>query len=277
MTALGGSTIRARGGVLHYAEAGQGPDLVWLPGGNDFAELVLHAQRGLLERYHLIAIDPRGQGRSHAPAAPELYAGPHHVADLLDALDALGLQRPLLGGHSRGSRTVLEFAARYPDRARAVVAVCVPALGGTRGRDARYRGNAAALREQGLEAFLRNARTAPRNPERRRAWEERLRTIGVEALGAQYEALARRPFLAEAMEEFVTPALIVTGERDHLREDCEALVAAVPGLDLVVVPGAAHAPMTENPDAYYAAVQPFLARWADRARTARWAAADGEG
>jgi len=35
----------------------------------------------------------------------------------------------------------------------------------------------------------------------------------------------------------------------------------VPGLQLVVVPGAAHAPMTENPGAYYAAVCPFLARW----------------
>ncbi|HLZ69163.1 MAG TPA: alpha/beta hydrolase [Dehalococcoidia bacterium] len=262
MTATGGGTIAARGGVLNYVEAGRGPDLVWLPGGNDFAELVLHAQRGLLDSYHLIAIDPRGQGRSHAPADPDLYAGEHHVDDLLDALDALGLRRPLLGGHSRGSRTVLEFAARHPARARAVVAVCVPALGGTRGRAARYRGNAALLREQGLEAFLRSSRTAPRNPERRAAWEERLRRAGVAALAAQYEALARRPFLTEAMSAFESPVLIVTGEHDHLRPDCEALADAVAGLQLVVIANAAHAPMTENPEAYYAAVCPFLGRWA---------------
>ncbi len=265
MTALKDGTIVARGGALHYAEAGAGPALVWLPGGNDFAELALHAQRGLIDRYRLIAIDPRGQGLSHVPDTPEQYASPHHVADLLDALDALGLERPLLGGHSRGSRTALEFAARYPERVRAVVAVCVPAFGGTHGRDARYRGNAAALREQGLEAFLANSRTAPRHPERRAAWTERLRRAGVEALAAQYEALARRPFLADELKEFTRPALIVTGERDHLRPDCEALVAAVPALRLAVVPNAAHAPMTENPDAYYAAVCPFLARWAGAA------------
>ncbi len=261
MEAVSGGTIAARGGVLNYVQAGHGPDLVWLPGGNDFAELALYAQRGLLDSYHLIAIDPRGQGRSHAPTDPDLYAGPHHVDDLLDALDALGLRRPLLGGHSRGSRTVLEFAARHPARARAVVAVCVPALGGTRGREARYRGNAIALRGQGLEGFLRGSRTAPRNLERRAAWEERLRRIGV-------EALARRPFLADELAGFTTPTLIVTGERDHLRPDCEALVEAVPALEFTVVPEAAHAPMTENPDAYYAAVCPFLDRWAGLAHGA---------
>ena len=262
MAALQGGTIAARGGALNYVEAGAGPDLVWLPGGNDFAELALHAQRGLLDRYRLIAIDPRGQGLSHVPRQPEDYESAHHVDDLLDALDALGLERPLLGGHSRGSRTVLEFAGRHPQRVRAVVAVCVPAFGGTHGREARYRGNATALREQGLEAFLASSRTAPRNPDRRAAWEERLRRAGGEALAAQYEALARRPFLADELSGFATPALIVTGERDHLRPDCEALVAALPGLQLAVVPNAAHAPMTENPDAYYPAVCPFLERWA---------------
>src|SRR4029079_348080 len=108
--------------------------------------------------------------------------------DLLGALDALGLKRPLLGGHSRGSRTVLEFAVEHPDRVRAVVAVCTPAFGGTNGRGARYRGKAAALSEHGLEAFMRDSRTAPRNPERRAQWEAHLRAVGVEALIAQYEA-----------------------------------------------------------------------------------------
>lgn len=258
MTATEGRLIRANGITLHYVEAGTGPDLVWLPGGNDHAELALYAQRGLQDRFHLIGIDPRGQGCSTAPAAPDEYRGDLHVADLLGALDALGLDRPLLGGHSRGSRTVLEFANRHPDRARAVAAVCVPAYGGSNGRAARYRGNAVALREAGLEAFLRDSRTAPRNPQRRAQWEERLRAIGLEPLAAQYEALARRPFLGDEMSGFTVPALIVTGERDHLRPDCEALVRALPGLRFAVIPGAGHAPMSENPDAYYAAERPFL-------------------
>jgi pimeloyl-ACP methyl ester carboxylesterase len=258
LTATEGRLIRANGITLHYVEAGTGPDLVWLPGGNDHAELALYAQRGLQERFRLIGIDPRGQGRSSVPADPDDYRGELHVADLLGALDALGLERPLLGGHSRGSRTVLEFANRYPARSRAVVAVCAPAYGGSNGRAERYRGNAAALRESRLDAFLRESRTAPRNPQRRAQWEERLRSIGLEPLAAQYEALARRPFLGDEIAGFRVPALIVSGERDHLRPDCEALVQAVPGLRFALIPGAGHAPMSENPDAYYAAVRPFL-------------------
>ncbi|MHB8576199.1 MAG: alpha/beta fold hydrolase [Dehalococcoidia bacterium] len=264
MMATSGKLLRANGIELHCVEAGVGPDLVWLPGGNDHAELALYAQRGLAEEYHLIAIDPRGQGLSHVPADPDDYHSDYHVADLLAALDALGLDRPLLGGHSRGSRTVLEFSARYPERVRAVVAVCVPAFGGTHGRHERYRGSGQRIRDAGLDQFLGASRTAPRNPERRAAWESRLRRVGEEALIAQYEALARRPFLGDELQGCTVPAMVVTGERDHLRDDCEALAAAVPAIELVVVPGAAHAPMTENADAYYAAVKPFLARHAGR-------------
>jgi pimeloyl-ACP methyl ester carboxylesterase len=260
MTATSENLLRVNGITLHYVEAGSGPNLVWLPGGNDHAELALYAQRGLVEDYHVIALDPRGQGLSDAPDDPDLYHSDYHVSDLLGALDALGLERPLLGGHSRGSRTALEFAARYPERAKAVVAVCTPAFGGVQGRAARYRENAARLQEEGFERFLSASRTGPRNPERRATWEARLRRIGAPALMAQYEALARRPFLADELQGFSVPALVVTGERDHLREDCEAFAAAVPGVRLTIVPNAAHAPMTENPDAYYAAVKPFLAR-----------------
>lgn len=262
MTSTISNVLHVNGIDLSYVETGAGPDLVWLPGGNDHAELALYAQRGLQDAYHLIGLDPRGQGRSYAPHEPELYAGEYLVADLLAVLDALGLERPLLGGHSRGSRVVLEFAARYPERARAVVAVCTPAYGGTHGRAERYRRSGETLRSAGLEEFMRGSRTAPRNPERRAQWEERLRAAGEEALIAQYEALARRDFLGDRMANFRVPALIVTGERDHLRPDGEALAAAVPSIRLAVIPGAGHAPMTENAAAYYAAVRPFLAEHA---------------
>ncbi|HZU77261.1 MAG TPA: alpha/beta fold hydrolase, partial [Dehalococcoidia bacterium] len=208
--------------------------------------------------FRLTGVDPRGQGASTACAAPDDYDAEVMTADLLAVLNSLGLERPLIGGHSRGSRLAIEFAIRYPERVSAVAAVCVPALGGTAGRDARYRASAQLLRERGLEAFIAGSRTAPRNPERRRVWADHLRRAGLDALCAQYEALARRDFLGDRMADYRVPTLVVTGERDHLREDCETLARSVPGLRLVIVPNAAHAPMTENRDAYYAAVLPFL-------------------
>src|SRR5579871_4354959 len=82
MTATSGQMLHVNGIDMHYVEDGSGPDLVWLPGGNDHAELALYAQRGLLEDYHLIAVDPRGQGLSYAPSDPDLYHSEYHIGDL---------------------------------------------------------------------------------------------------------------------------------------------------------------------------------------------------
>lgn len=95
---------------LHYLEEGTGPPMLWLPGGNDCAALMLHAHRPLTERVRLICLDPRGQGESDAPTTADDYAPAEHVADLEAVLETVGLERMIIGGHSRGGRTSVEFA-----------------------------------------------------------------------------------------------------------------------------------------------------------------------
>ena len=73
----------------------------------------------------LVAVDQRGHGESDRPAGP--YDGPTVVADLLTALDAVGLSRVVVVGHSWGAWTALRLAAAAPERVLA--AVCVD--GGT--------------------------------------------------------------------------------------------------------------------------------------------------
>lgn len=72
---------------LHYLEEGTGPPMLWLPGGNDCAALMLHAHRPLTERVRLICLDPRGQGESDAPTTADDYAPAEHVADLEAVLE----------------------------------------------------------------------------------------------------------------------------------------------------------------------------------------------
>ena len=67
----------------------------------------------------VLALDQRGHGDSDRPTAP--YDGRTVVADALTALDALGLSRVVVAGHSWGAWTALRVAAAAPERVLAVV------------------------------------------------------------------------------------------------------------------------------------------------------------
>lgn len=251
--------VSANGIEAHYLDEGRGPAVVWLPGGNDHAAMALRAHARLLDRYRLVAIDPRGQGGTTAFVTATSYAPSLLAEDLRGVLDALGLERPIVGGHSRGARAALEFARAYPERARAVIAVAAPALGAHEQRRAFYLKAAERLRREGIEPFLKTLPSAPRHPVRRAEWESHLRRAGAEALAAQYEALAALRPLTDDIAALTMPVLVVCGEHDRMLDDARALAAAVPTARLAIIPGAGHAPFAEAPAEYFAAIEPFLA------------------
>ncbi len=82
-----------------------------------FWDLVVPGLAGL----RVVALDQRGHGDSERPGGP--YDGATVVADALTALDALGLSRVVVVGHSWGASTALRLAATAPERVLAVVAV----------------------------------------------------------------------------------------------------------------------------------------------------------
>jgi pimeloyl-ACP methyl ester carboxylesterase len=69
----------------------------------------------------IVALDLRGHGGSAAPAC--CYGIDSLVHDLEGALDALGIERADIAGHSLGSITAAVFAARHPDRVDRLVLV----------------------------------------------------------------------------------------------------------------------------------------------------------
>jgi pimeloyl-ACP methyl ester carboxylesterase len=82
-----------------------------------FWDLVVPGLGGL----RVVALDQRGHGDSERPSGP--YDGATVVDDALTALDALGLSRAVVVGHSWGASTALRLAATAPERVLAVVAV----------------------------------------------------------------------------------------------------------------------------------------------------------
>jgi lipase len=68
--------------------------------------------------HRVIAPDLRGHGRSGYDP-PWTFAT--HVADLVETLDALGIDNADWVGHSFGGRLILELSARHPERIRRAV------------------------------------------------------------------------------------------------------------------------------------------------------------
>src|SRR5581483_5248798 len=101
--------------------AGSQPLVVAVHGitGNSHAWIAV--ARALGGRAALVAPDIRGRGRSNALGGP--YGLDAHVRDLLALIDALGLERAPLVGHSLGAYIVARFAVTHPDRVDSLVLV----------------------------------------------------------------------------------------------------------------------------------------------------------
>lgn len=82
-------------------------------------------------RLRLIAPDARGHGDSvKPPVTATSYAPAAFVADATAILDAFGLERVLLVGHSMGGGHAAAFTLAHPERVRALVIIDIgPTLG----------------------------------------------------------------------------------------------------------------------------------------------------
>jgi len=96
--------------LLHH---GLGSTRAWKAQTADFAG------RG----WQVLAYDRWGYGRSSARPSLDLPGFGADVDDLAALLDERGLRRAALVGHSDGGTVALHFAARFPDRVTALVAV----------------------------------------------------------------------------------------------------------------------------------------------------------
>jgi pimeloyl-ACP methyl ester carboxylesterase len=119
--------VEANGLRLHYLDSGgDGPVVVLVPGltANAHSFDGLFAA-GLGDRLRVLAFDARGRGLSDRPETG--YTMAHHAADVLGALDALGLERVVLGGHSFGGLLTYYVAANHPERVDKAVVLDAPA------------------------------------------------------------------------------------------------------------------------------------------------------
>jgi pimeloyl-ACP methyl ester carboxylesterase len=109
-------TVEVRGLTLHYLDWGneEAVPLVLLHGLDGAAGDWRRVAEYFQSRYHVIALDQRGHGDSdHVGRA---YSTDDFVSDLGAFVDALGMERFILLGHSMGGHNAIAYTARNPGR-----------------------------------------------------------------------------------------------------------------------------------------------------------------
>jgi len=239
--------------VLHYEEAGAGTALLLLHGGLGTALLHYHRELPFFaERYHVIAPDLRGYGRSSPPRSypPDFYH--RDATDMGMLLKALASEPAHVLGWSDGAIISVILAVNHPELVRSVVI---------------WGGQASNL-EQERAAWDRlvDTRTwSPRALERFQEAQGPANWPGIlERLHAGYSAIldAGGEIIARRLGEIRCPVLIIHGEDDPIVPVAHAYTmhAAIPQSELHLWPGVGHLPHREREAEFRALVLEFLAR-----------------
>ena len=103
-----------------------GPPIVLIHGWSSNAWF-LHPQMEHFSKNHRgVNVDLRGHGRSDAPEQD--YTIGVFADDVAWMIAELGLDRPVVAGHSMGALVAIEMGATFPDKIRAVVMIDPPPI-----------------------------------------------------------------------------------------------------------------------------------------------------
>lgn len=257
---------------VFYESLGEGMPLVLC--GHDHTAWLFGQAPVLSQRYRVIVYDRRGTGRSSSP--PGDWTAADLANDLAALLDALGIERAIVGGSSLGGVITAQFAVDHPGRALAlIIGHTVPYLDET-GR---------AWLEQQIADARAGRPVIGRQPADGTGGEgppttdpafaasplgRMIATTGT-GIGRTPEDVARaiavlrdwdqRPRKAD-LAQIRVPTLVIVGEREPRStiEGSREWASWIPGAEFLVLPGAHHAAPREAAPAWNAAVQSFLDR-----------------
>jgi non-heme chloroperoxidase len=258
-----GTTRLASSLRVHYAEQGdpRGEPILFLPAYADSWFSYSRVLALLPARYHAYALDQRGHGDSERPAC--CYGVDDFAADTVAFLDAVGLQRVTLVGHSGSAFTSRRVAVTHPERVARLVLSGSPAgslpTQVAVGLQAAVRPLADPVPADFVREFQSGAAYVP------------LPEAFVEGLVAESGKLPARVWRDAAaglatfddtadLGRIAVPTLLVWGDRDGLLppEEQQRLAAAIPGARSQVYPETGHSPHWERPERFAADLDAFM-------------------
>ena len=260
---------------FHFLEWGRAdaPVIVLLHGGHQSAHSWDLVSLHLAARYRVLALDQRGHGDSEW-ARDVNYSNNEMSLDAEAFMAAMGLQKPIIIGHSMGGRNTMLLLRRNPAVARAAVIVDVGPELSEKGRTA-IAGFVQGNQEfDDLEHFVRNVRQY--DPYRPREHIERtVKYNMLERADGKYvskcDSNPRRlgivrgsgPLENITLQDaamFDLPVLLVRGANSNILapDAAERFAAALPRGRMVTVPDCGHNVHGQNTKGFIGALGEFL-------------------
>lgn len=225
---------------LHYREGGSGAPLVILHGGWGYGYYPHDDAIATLDRRFVIP-DRTGYGRSpHIDALPPAF----HVAAAIETerlLDAIGIERCALWGHSDGAVIATLLALRSPDRYSGLVVEAIHL-------DRRKPGSRAFFLQMANDPDAFGERVVRRLAADH--GEDYWRTI-IRADGRAWLDIAATPaddLYEHRLHELRVPLLVVHGADDPRTEpgELDRIRREVPAARIELIAGAGHSPHSER-------------------------------
>jgi pimeloyl-ACP methyl ester carboxylesterase len=270
-------------GERFVAETTAGAIVGWSNGSGD-PILVLHGGPAMSDYMDMIAGELAGwrwvtyQQRSLAPSSADgPFSVQQHVSDAVAVLDALGIERAVVAGHSWGGFLALALAIGHPDRVSGLVVI--DGLGAVGDGGVAEMGK--HLRERLLpDAVEPYAAVTARLESPEASDDDMLESLRLLWPGYFGDPPSAPPLpagmraslggyigtftsVAEQMAagftarlgEITVPAVFVLGERSPMPVSAGQQTAdALPSAEVIVVPGAGHLPWHEQPGCVAAAL-----------------------
>ncbi len=264
--------IEANGIKLFYTRTGgDKPPMVLAHGITDLGLCWTAVAEILEENYDVIMVDARGHGKSDTPESG--YSWVDHAKDLQGVIQGLGLEKPIVMGHSMGAMSALTLAGLYPDSPRAIL-LEDPApqwVNPSRNTDSlseRRQGfldRILSLREKSREELIELQHQAEPGWSQKELepWADAKRSVSTKVVDLLTPEQSNPVDWSSLIPQVTCPVLLITAEVDRgaivTDEGVEQLQALIPQVQVESVSDAGHCIHRDQFDASMTVIQAFLA------------------
>ena len=242
---------------IYFVQQGeQGLPVLFIHGAGSSHLIWWNQVRAVAPIARAAALDLPGHGKS-SPGGRDAVLAYSDV--VLRFLDARGFDRVVVAGHSMGGAISQMLALSHPDRVAGLVLI---------GTGARLRVLPAILDgilspddfDNTVRLVVENAYAPGLDPDLRRRAEEEMRAVAPAVTHGDYVACNGFDVMAR-MGEIHAPTLVLCGREDRMTpvKYSEFLASRLPDAQLVLVDGAGHFVMLEQPAAVNRALVDWLA------------------